>query len=149
MRTDIRSLPLSLPATAEIPEVIIGSRSSQIAQALSVLKNNRARNGPASEQASMRFIVCEEDGGAYRWSLVSTGGEHLARSARFSSYQEAARAARVARAGAASAAIEERPADNPPADLAARRKMAKERDDHDARRWLDDRAGESTEEVTT
>ncbi len=148
MRPDTRSIPVSLPAPAEIPEVIVGSRSSQIAQALSAMKHGRARNGPLSEPATMKFIVAEDDAGAYRWTLVTTGGEHVARSTRFSSYQEATRAARIARAGAASAAIDERPADNRPVDLAARRQIAKERDDNDAQRWLDEHAGESTDERT-
>jgi uncharacterized protein YegP (UPF0339 family) len=33
----------------------------------------------------MKFLVSEDNGGDYRWTLVVAGGEHLAQSGRFSS----------------------------------------------------------------
>ena len=148
MRQDTRSTPVGLPALARIPEVILGHRPSQIAQALSVLRSGQARSDLRAEPASMRFVVREDDGGGYRWTLVAGDGERIAQSSRFSSYQEAARAARIARAGAGAATIEERPADNPPVDLAARRHMVKERDQREARGWLDERTDENSQETT-
>ena len=85
----------------------------------------------------MKLLIFEDNGGDYCWTLVAASGERLAQSARFASYQEATRAARIARAGAASAPIEDHAADSGTADLSARRKIAIERDDLDAERWLD------------
>ena len=104
------------------------TRSSQVTHALSAMKNERATRG-RSEQASMKFLIFEDNGGNHCWTLVAASGERLAQSKRFASNQEATRAAHSARAGAASAPIEDHAADTRPADLPARRKIAIERDD--------------------
>lgn len=96
----------------------------------------------------MKFLVFEDNGGGYRWTLIAASGERLAQSMRFASYQEAPRAARIARAGAAPAPIEDPAADTGTADLAARRKIVIERDGLDAERWLDQGGRDSTEEIT-
>jgi hypothetical protein len=41
---------------------------------------------------SRRRLVVEDNGSDYRWTLVATGGERLAQSPSFASYQEATRA---------------------------------------------------------
>ena len=104
------------------------TRSSQVTHALSAMKNERATRA-RSEQASMKFLIFEDNGGDYCWTLVAASGERLAQSMRFASHQEAIRAARIARAGAASAPIEDHAADTRTADLSSRRKIAIERDD--------------------
>ena len=95
------------------------NRSSQVAQVLSALRDGRAETLPRSQQAPMKFLVFEDNGGDYRWTLVVAGGEHLAQSGRFSPYQEAIGAAHIARAGAASAVIEDHHADTVPNDMSA------------------------------
>ena len=97
------------------------TRSSQVAHALSAMKDERATRA-RSEQAWMKFRIFEDNGGDYCWTLLAAGGERLAQSMRFASYQEAARAACIARAGAASAPIEDHTADIRTVDRAARRK---------------------------
>ena len=92
------------------------TRSSQVTHALSAMKNERATRG-RSEQASMKLLIFEDNGGDYCWTLVAASGERLAQSARFASYQEASRAARIVRAGAASAPIEDHAGDSGTADL--------------------------------
>jgi uncharacterized protein YegP (UPF0339 family) len=107
------------------------THSSQLTHALGAMKTEWATRG-RSEQASMKFLIFEDNSGDYRWTLVGAGGERLARSARFASYEEATRAARIARAGAASAPIEDQGdqgADGGTANLSARGKVAIERDD--------------------
>jgi uncharacterized protein YegP (UPF0339 family) len=96
------------------------THSSQVTHALSAMKNERATRGQ-SEQASMKFLISEDNGGNHCWRLVAASGERLAQSKRFASQKEATRAARIVRAGAASAPIEDRAAAPRIADLSARR----------------------------
>ena len=104
------------------------THASQLTHALGAMRTERATRG-RSEQASMKFLIFEDNSGDYRWTLAAASGERLAQSARFASYEEATRAARIARAGAASAPIEDHAADGGTANLSARRKIAIERDD--------------------
>lgn len=55
----------------------------------------------------MKFLIFEDNGGDYRWTLVAASGERLAQSKRFASHKKATRAARIARAGTPSAPIED------------------------------------------
>jgi uncharacterized protein YegP (UPF0339 family)/uncharacterized protein YjbJ (UPF0337 family) len=103
------------------------TRSSQVTHALSAMKNERATRA-RSQQASIKFLIFEDNGGDYCWTLVAASGEPLAQSIRFASHRKATRAARIARAGAASAPIEDHTADTPTADPAARRRIAIEHD---------------------
>jgi uncharacterized protein YegP (UPF0339 family) len=96
------------------------THSSQVTHALSAMKNERATRG-RSEPASMKFLIFEDNGGDYRWTLVAASGERLAQSKRFASHKKATRAARIARAGTASAPIEDCVAAPRTADLSARR----------------------------
>ena len=57
-----------------------------------------------SQPASMKFLVSEDNGGSYHWTLVASDGVTLARSDGFASYEDAERAGRRVREGAASAA---------------------------------------------
>jgi uncharacterized protein YegP (UPF0339 family) len=84
---------------------------------------------------SMEFVVLEDNGGAYRWSLIAGDGATLAQSGSFASYDDAELAARRVREGAASARVDRRAGEVGPVDLAARRDR---RSDLDAERWLDE-----------
>src|SRR5438105_9887141 len=59
--------------------------------------------------ASMEFLISEDNGGDYHWTIVAGGGATLARSGSFASYEDAERAAQHVRDGAR------------PVDLIARR----------------------------
>lgn len=91
----------------------------------------------ASEPAAIRFLIFEENGGDYRWTILGRGGEVVAKSEPFSSYDAAEQAARAVRAEAASALLEPRVAAEHPVDLIAHREAASLRDDSEAARWLD------------
>jgi uncharacterized protein YegP (UPF0339 family) len=114
------------------------TRYTQLIQAVDSVRKARAAASATPEPASMKFVVFEDNGGAYHWTIVADSGETLVRSASFATYDEAAQAARVVHAGAASASLEHLGGDTPPVDLAARRKTAVLRDDLDAERWLDE-----------
>ena len=63
-----------------------------------------------SESASMEFLIVEDNGGKYHWTLLDREGESLARSPRLVSYEQAEDAARIVLAGAGSARLERRAA---------------------------------------
>lgn len=99
------------------------------------------------EPASMTFLIYEDNGGGYHWTIVADGGETLVRSASLASYEEAERAAGVVHRGASRASFEDRSGDTPPVDLPARRDAAVARDRLDAERWLDE-GGSFSQAVT-
>lgn len=96
----------------------------------------------------MRFVVFEDNGGDYHWTIVADGGETLAQSARFGSNEEAKRAARIVYHSASSASFEDRSGRTPRIDLPARRDAATARDRLDAERWLDEGGSFNSEAVT-
>jgi uncharacterized protein YegP (UPF0339 family) len=96
----------------------------------------------------MKFLVFEDNGGGYHWTILASSDETLVRSASFATYEDAKQAACVVHAGAASASFEPVGGDAPPVDLAARRATAVVRDDLDAERWLDEGGSFSSEAVT-
>jgi len=91
--------------------------------------------------ASMEFLIFEDNGGDYHWTIVARDGATLARSGSFGSYQDAERAAQHVRDGVASALFERRGDGARPVDLSARR------DDADAERWLDEGGSFSSKAV--
>lgn len=93
----------------------------------------------------MEFLVFEDNGGEYHWTIVTGDGAPLVRSGGFASYEGAERAARQVRDGAASARLEHRAAGAPPDTVTARR--AATTDDADAERWLDEGGSFSSEAV--
>lgn len=103
----------------------------------------RAREVRVSD--SVEFLVFEDNGGEYYWTIVTGDGAPLVRSGGFGSYEGAERAARQVRDGAASARLEHRAAGAPPDALAGGR--AATRDDADAERWLDEGGSFSGEAV--
>jgi hypothetical protein len=60
---------------------------------------SRAVKAPRS--GSMEFLIVEDNGGDYHWTLVDRDGNNLARSPSFASYEQTEDAARVALGGAA------------------------------------------------
>jgi uncharacterized protein YegP (UPF0339 family) len=84
------------------------------------------RTGALAKSASMRFLIFEDNGGAYHWKIVAGDGATLAQSVGFVSYEDAERAARRVRDGAGSASFKPRAGVDQPVDLAARRAVAKE-----------------------
>jgi len=102
--------------------------------------------GGVSGPALMEFLIFEDNGGGYHWTIVGVGSESLVESGSFAYYDEAEHAARVVREGAGSARCGGRAARDRPVDLVARR-QAPTGDDPDAERWLDEGGGFSIEEV--
>ena len=96
----------------------------------------------------MSFVVFEDNGGGYRWTIVADGGETLAQSASFGSREQANRAARMVYRGASSASFEDRSGHTPRMNLPARRAAATARDRLDAERWLDEGGSFNSEAVT-
>lgn len=86
----------------------------------------------------MKFVVYEDNGGGYHWTIVAASGEPLVQSASFASYEEAKQAARIVHRGASQASFEDCPAETPPDDLPARCDTRVARDELDAERWLDE-----------
>ncbi len=95
--------------------------------------------------ASMEFLIFEDNGGNYHWTIVAGDGATLVRSASFASYEDAERAANHVRTGAASARFERRAGGATPVDLTVWRSAAT--DDADAERWLDEGGSFSSEAV--
>ena len=62
----------------------------------------------ASGSVSMEFLVVEDNGGDYHWTLIDRDGNSLARSPSFASYEHTEDAARVVLAGVGSARLERR-----------------------------------------
>ena len=93
----------------------------------------------------MEFLIVEDNGRAYRWTIVAGDGATLAWSGRFASYDAAEKAANVVRDGAASARFERRAGKASPVDLGARRSAKS--DASDAERWLDEGGSFSSDAV--
>jgi uncharacterized protein YegP (UPF0339 family) len=94
---------------------------------------------------SMEFLIFEDNGGDYHWTIVARDGVTLARSGSFASHDEAEQGARHVRDGASSAQLERRAVNPRPVDLTARRNATS--DDSDAERWLDEGGSFSSEAV--
>ena len=114
------------------------TRAAQLPDAVVPKRKPRPTRGSLSKPAPMTFLVSEDNAGAYHWTIVVAGGETLAQSASFASYEEAERAACIVRGSASQASFEPRSGDTPPAGLPARRGGARTRDPLDAERWLDE-----------
>jgi uncharacterized protein YegP (UPF0339 family) len=61
--------------------------------------------------SSMRFVIVEDNGGSYHWTILGAGGDSVARSPGYTSYGKAERAAHDVRDSAASARLDERGVD--------------------------------------
>ncbi len=114
------------------------TRTPQVTQAMSAMRKARAAPSSLPEPTSMAFLIYEDNGGGYHWTIVADGGETLVRSASFRSYEDAKQAAGIVHRGASQASVEDRSGQPPPVDLPARRNAASVRDRLDAERWLDE-----------
>lgn len=93
--------------------------------------------GTRSDPAGMRFLVFEDNSGAYHWRIVAPDGATLAQSGSFASRDRAQLAAQRVRDGAASARFARGAGEaRHPLELAAGRDAL--RDELDAERWLDE-----------
>ena len=119
--------------------------AAQVTQTVRAMRKTRAAPSSLPKPASMTFLISEDNGGRYHWTIVADGGEILVRSAGFESHEDAEQAARIVQHGASRASFEHRSAAPPPVDLAARR--AGTTDDADAERWLDEGGSFSSEAV--
>jgi uncharacterized protein YegP (UPF0339 family) len=101
---------------------------------------------PASMKVpSMEFVIFEDNGGDYHWTLVAADGATVAGSGGFASSDDAEQAAQRVRDAAASARFERRATEATPVDLIARRDAASNA--ADAERWLDEGGSFSSEAV--
>jgi uncharacterized protein YegP (UPF0339 family) len=82
------------------------TRSTQLTQAGTAKRKTRVAARALPKAASMKFLIGEDNGGGYHWTIVAASGETLVQSASFASYDEAKRAAHVVQGGAASASFE-------------------------------------------
>lgn len=105
----------------------------QLAQAIDAIRKAQAATSAPPEPASLKFVVFEDNGGGYGWTIVTATGEAV-QSSGFASYEDAKQAARDVHAGAGSASFEHIAGDTPPIDLAARRATRRVRDASGARR---------------
>ncbi len=69
---------------------------------------NSGASSNARSSGSMKFLIFEDNGGAYHWRIVAKDGAAMAQSSGFPSYEEAGRAVELVRGGAASARFEKR-----------------------------------------
>jgi hypothetical protein len=83
---------------------------------------NRGRGG-ASNSASMEFLIVEDNGGDYHWTLLDGDRNSLARSPSFGAYKHAEDAARVVLAGAGSARLDRRAANGSSLDTPPNQKL--------------------------
>jgi uncharacterized protein YegP (UPF0339 family) len=95
---------------------------------------------------SMEFLIVQDNGGAYHWTIVADDGATLAQSASFVSYRDAEQAARRVRDGAASARFDHRAVGPDPANGIAL--CDRPNDYSDAERWLDEGGSFSSKAVT-
>lgn len=124
------------------------TRAAQVTQAVSAMRKARATPRSLPEPTSTTFLIHEDNGGSYHWTLVADGGEILVRSAGFGSYEQAEHAAGIVHRGASRASFEQRPAAAPPVDLPARRDAVTARDRLDAERWADEGGSVGSQAVT-
>jgi uncharacterized protein YegP (UPF0339 family) len=122
------------------------TRAAQITQAASTMRKAPAAPSPLPERASMAFVIYEDNGGGYHWTIVADRGETLVRSASFGSYEDAKQAAGIVHRGASRASFEPGSGNPPLVALPARRNPARDR--LDAERWLDEGGSFSSEAVT-
>jgi uncharacterized protein YegP (UPF0339 family) len=71
----------------------------------------------ATESMAMEFIIVEDNGGDYHWSILDLDGNNLAWSPSFTSYERAEDAAGVVLAGVGSARLDRRVAPESSLDI--------------------------------
>jgi uncharacterized protein YegP (UPF0339 family) len=87
---------------------------------------NAGANGGAAtapESVSMEFLIVEDNGGHFHWTLLDRDGHDLARSPSHASHEDAEDAALVVLAGAGSARLDRRAATNGSLDIPGKTKV--------------------------
>jgi uncharacterized protein YegP (UPF0339 family) len=125
----------------------IRSRAAQLTRAVGVTRTPRVtpKPLPEPEPASVAFLLYEDNSGGYYWTIVGEDGEVLARSARFTTYEEANIAADIVYRGVATASFADRTDASPPVNLPASPTAG---DRVEAEHWLDEGGSLNREEVT-
>jgi peptidoglycan hydrolase-like protein with peptidoglycan-binding domain/uncharacterized protein YegP (UPF0339 family) len=125
----------------------IRSRAGRVTRAVGAMRRPRVapKPLPEPEPASVAFLLYEDNGGGYYWTIVGDDGEVLARSARFASYEEANVAADIVYRGVATASFEDRSRGPAPTDLPASPTAG---DRVEAEHWLDEGGSVGRQEVT-
>jgi uncharacterized protein YegP (UPF0339 family) len=123
------------------------TRAAQVTQAVSAMRKARAAPSSLPEPASMAFLIYEDNGGGYHWTIVADGGETLVRSASFRSYEDAKQVAGIVHRGVSRASFELGSHNPPLADLPLAATPDR-RDRLDAERWFDERGSFSSEALT-
>jgi uncharacterized protein YegP (UPF0339 family) len=106
------------------------------------------RAASRSESPAITFLVFEDNGGEYCWTILGSDGESLAHSRPYATRDDAAHAARVVRDGAGAGRFELHAAPDGPIELMARRSAAVARDNSASERRLDEGGGINGEAVT-
>lgn len=81
------------------------TRAAQVAHAVSAMQKAREDSSPVPEPASLAFLIYQSNGGGYHWTIAVDGGQILAQSASFASYEEARQAAGTVQHGASRASF--------------------------------------------
>jgi len=124
------------------------TRAEQVAHAVSALRAARAAPDSSGESASMAFLVYEDNGGTFHWTIVADSDEVLARSPGFGSREEAERAASLIHHGVLRASFDPSPLAAPASHLSDRPDAATTPDRQDAERWTDE-GGSLTREAVS
>ncbi len=82
------------------------ARAGQVTQTAGRKRRARTTPEPEPDPPAVRFVIYEDNGGGYYWTITSATGEVLARSAEFATYEEANQAAGIVHRGAATASFE-------------------------------------------
>jgi uncharacterized protein YegP (UPF0339 family) len=104
------------------------SRGARRADAAAGASAAQATLNALPEDAAVTFLLYQDNGGGYYWTIVDHGGAVIARSAGFESYAEANYAADIVHRAAASATFENRSGTTPPPRPLASAGRAAERD---------------------
>jgi uncharacterized protein YegP (UPF0339 family) len=93
--------------------------------AMKVRANTGANGGTvvAPEPVSMEFLIVEDNGGHFHWTLLGRDGNNLARSPSYASHEDAEDAALVVLAGAGSARLDRRAATDSSLDVPSKTKV--------------------------
>jgi tRNA U34 2-thiouridine synthase MnmA/TrmU len=93
--------------------------------AMKARANTGANGGTvvAPESVSMEFLIVEDNGGHFHWTVLDRDGNNLGRSPSYASHEDAEDAALVVLAGAGSARLDRRAATNSPLDSSSKTKV--------------------------
>jgi uncharacterized protein YegP (UPF0339 family) len=93
--------------------------------AMKARANTGANGGTvvAPESVSMEFLIVEDNGGNYHWTLLDRDGNNLGRSPSYACHEDAEDAVLVVLAGAGSARLDRRAATDSSLDIPSKTKV--------------------------